>query len=450
MALPFVDLFQRVHTMFFLRVYLLLIVAVSAVGKEPYKGHTSDAAWRTEAAEKIEKHRKAEVSIRVLDTDGNAIPGVKLRLEQQEHAFRFGTAVSVKQYSKQSADGKQYRDKVHELFNCATIENGLKWHRWEESREHDYKQAKTLSVVDSLLAKGVSVRGHVLIWPSQKRLPTDLHRPLEKWSPKRSDYEFVRQSISQHIASMGATTKQRCYAWDVLNEPRKNHEVMDFLPEGNQAMVDWFQLARQAMPEAKLFLNEYGILDRADRHPEKNRELLESQLRYLREHEAPLDGVGLQSHFSKKRSLTAPREIWQVIDRYAAIVDEVQITEFDFETDDETLQADYTRDFLTTAFSHPRVTGITIWGFWESSHWRPKAAMYRSDWSVKPNGKEFLKLIYDDWWTELDLVANENGAVNAKVFLGDYLVVVTHAGRRKEFQVEVARGKNEFEIRLAD
>lgn len=436
--------------MFFLRVLVLLIVSVSVSGKEPYPGHADDAAWRIEAAERIQKHRMDEIRIRFLDAEGKAIPGVRLRLDQQEHAFRFGTAVSVKQYAEQSVDGKQYRDKVQELFNCATIENGLKWHRWEESHEHDYKQVKTLGVLDSLCAKGISVRGHVLVWPSQKRLPTDLHKPLKKWSPIESDYEFVRQRISRHITSMGETTNKRCFAWDVLNEPRKNHDVMDFLPEGNQAMADWFKLAKQALPDAKLFLNEYGILDQADRNPEKNRELLKSQLRYLSEQGAPLDGVGLQSHFSKQRSLTAPREVWQIIDHYAAIVDEVQITEFDFETDDETLQADYTRDFLTVAFSHPSVTCISVWGFWESSHWRPSAAMYRSDWSVKPNGKQFLNLIYDNWWTELDLEANEYGEVIARVFLGDYLVVVNHKGKRKEFQVKVGKDKNELEIRLTD
>ena len=35
------------------------------------------------------------------------------------------------------------------------------------------------------------------------------------------------------------------------------------------------------------------------------------------------------------------------------------------------MQADYTRDFLILAFSHPSVVGVQLWGFWENAHWIP-------------------------------------------------------------------------------
>lgn len=31
------------------------------------------------------------------------------------------------------------------------------------------------------------------------------------------------------------------------------------------------------------------------------------------------------------------------------------------------MQGNYTRDFFTAVFAHPRVTGITMWGFWEGT-----------------------------------------------------------------------------------
>ena len=43
----------------------------------------------------------------------------------------------------------------------------------------------------------------------------------------------------------------------------------------------------------------------------------------------------------------------------------VRITELDIDSNDEELQADYFRDFLTASFSHPNINGIMIWGFWE-------------------------------------------------------------------------------------
>ncbi len=71
-------------------------------------------------------------------------------------------------------------------------------------------------------------------------------------------------------------------------------------------------------------------------------------------------------------------------------------------TDDEALQADYTRDFLILAFSHPAVVGVQVWGFWEKTHWRPRAAMYRADWTEKPNGRAYRSLVLDQWRTRSD------------------------------------------------
>ncbi len=42
----------------------------------------------------------------------------------------------------------------------------------------------------------------------------------------------------------------------------------------------------------------------------------------------------------------------------------IRVTEFTVDTDDEDLQADYTRDFYTMLFSHPEVVGVQFWGFW--------------------------------------------------------------------------------------
>ena len=39
--------------------------------------------------------------------------------------------------------------------------------------------------------------------------------------------------------------------------------------------------------------------------------------------------------------------------------------------EDEEMQADYTRDFLTLAYSHPTVVGVQLWGFWERAHLQP-------------------------------------------------------------------------------
>ena len=47
-------------------------------------------------------------------------------------------------------------------------------------------------------------------------------------------------------------------AWDVVNEPFDNHDLLDLL--GERVMVDWFAAARATDPAPKLFINDYAIL----------------------------------------------------------------------------------------------------------------------------------------------------------------------------------------------
>ena len=73
------------------------------------------------------------------------------------------------------------------------------------------------------------------------------------------------------------------------------------------------------------------------------------------------------------------------------------------------MQAEFTRDILTVAFSLPAVDPFLMWCFWEGRHWRPDAAMYRRDWTEKPNGAMWRKMLYEEWWTDNAAQANSEG-----------------------------------------
>lgn len=73
---------------------------------------------------------------------------------------------------------------------------------------------------------------------------------------------------------------------------------------------------------------------------------------------------------------------------------ELEITEFDIDTSDEATQTDYTRDFMTAAFSQPSVKAFVMSGFWEGAHWKPRGAMLRRYWSLKPNGEAYQELAF--------------------------------------------------------
>jgi GH35 family endo-1,4-beta-xylanase len=99
----------------------------------------------------------------------------------------------------------------------------------------------------------------------------------------------------------------------------------------------------------------------------------------------------LQAHFGW--GLPAIEDVYNRLNSFAKLGKTFAITEFDVNVTDEQLQADFLRDFLTVAFSHPGISSFLMWGFWESEHWLPNAALYRKDWSIKPNGQAWLDLV---------------------------------------------------------
>ena len=109
----------------------------------------------------------------------------------------------------------------------------------------------------------------------------------------------------------------------------------------------------------------------------------------------------------------------------------VEITEYDLNTRDDKAQGEFTRDIVTAWFAHPQSKGFTMWGFWEGRHWRPRAALLRKDWSLKPNGSAYLDLVFGEWWTDVRGESSADGKFAVRGFKGTYLVEVTSGGFTK-------------------
>ncbi len=231
--------------------------------------------------------------------------------------------------------------------------------------------------------------------------------------------------------------------WDVTNETVNNRVLMDFL--GREEMVRWYHLARQADPHAKLYINDYAMLS-GGAVDQKRIDRFYDEIKYLIDHGAPLDGIGEQAHFGWQ--LVGIPRMLQLLDRFAGLGLPIKITEFDVAVKDEKLQAEFTRDFYTAAFSHPNVEAILMWGFWEGSHWMPSAAMFRKDWTAKPNYHAYHDLVFRDWWTNLDGVTNARGLFQGRGFLGEYEVQVERGGQSVTQRFSLERSGSRMTIQL--
>jgi GH35 family endo-1,4-beta-xylanase len=401
-----------------------------------YPGREVDAPWRKQAGERIEKIRKDDFRIRIRDDAGAPLAGAKVKYTLRRHGFGFGTAVDGAFLLGDGPDSRRYRETIDRCFSRVVYENEFKWHTWE--RHDEARRNVSLESIDWFTTRGIAMRGHVLVWPSWQYLPQSA-RDL------RDQPDALRKHTEQHIRGMVTRTRGRFSDWDVINEPFAHNDLMKIL--GDEVMVEWFKAASESDPEVKLFLNDYaGLANEGLDTPHKDH--FEKTTRFLIDKGAPIDGIGLQCHFGW--SVTPPEAALKELDRWGALGLEVQITEFDMETTDEELQADYTRDLLTLAFSHPSVTAIMIWGFWEGRHWKPDAALWRRDWSIKPNGKVWTDLTLGEWHTQGEAVTDAEGWISFRGFHGSYEIETASRGSGAPQQVTLDKTTPVAQIELGN
>ncbi|HZZ43801.1 MAG TPA: endo-1,4-beta-xylanase [Tepidisphaeraceae bacterium] len=384
-----------------------------------YAGREADAPWRKEADERIEKYRKGDIVINVVDQKGNSVSGADVSVQMRRHAFGFGSCVQAAWMNKDSPDADRYRQTIASLFNRVVFENDLKWTSWD--REN------LPAAIDWLHAHNIDIRGHNLIWPSWQWTPGWLQQ-------FKNDKPGLSRAIAMHIEQMVSTYRGQLYDWDVVNELFSHHDISDLL--GPQALAGWFQLARKNDPYVHLYINDFDILENGG-HEEVHQQAYYDTIRSLLEQNAPLDGIGMQSHFGQR--VTSPERLLEILNWYGSLGPMIEVTEFDVDTKDEQLQADYLRDFLTVMFSHPKVDGFLMWGFWQKLHWRPDAAMFRTDWSEKPSAKVFKDLVFTKWWTDVAGKTDQHGTFSTRGFCGQYEITATAGAQKARLPASVSR-----------
>jgi len=386
-----------------------------------YPGRASDAPWRAEAAARIDQHRKGNYAVRMQDAEGNPIDGATVRVRMVKHAFEFGTAmVASRIMDSASADAATYRQKILELFTSGTLENDTKWPAWVGQFGPSFNPAQTVEALEWTQQNDLAMRGHVLVWPSVRNLPTFMGDLVAAGDPS------VPSRILTHIADVMSTTQGYFNDWDVINEPFDNFDVMD--KYGYDLMAEWFKAARSQEASGGRFINDYGILSGGGLNAAKQ-DAYAATISRIKADGGPITGVGFQGHFSG--TPTGITKVWGILERYTTEFPELdlRITEFDITGDDEELKRDYLRDFYTITFSHPKMLGVQMWGFWEGAHWKDESALYNADWSERPMGRAYRELVHGEWLTNDLGVTGTDGMMTGRGFSGEY-VVEDAAGRQ--------------------
>ncbi|HTS25186.1 MAG TPA: endo-1,4-beta-xylanase [Bryobacteraceae bacterium] len=316
-----------------------------------------------------------------------ALSGQPLRELAERRSVRLGTAVNPARLNEELYAGVLARE-----FNQVEPENGLKF-----GPVHPQPSEYNFGPPDALAAFArehkMWMRGHTLVW----------HQQNPRWVTN-SGYTPAQLSttLREHIQAVVGHYAGQIYAWDVVNEA--------FNDDGSLRSTVWFDTpgiglsgtgyieqalrwAHAADPQARLFYNDYS----AERVNAKS-DAIYAMARDFRSRGVPLDGIGLQMHFTAD-----PPPLASVEANLKRIVDlglEVQITELDVrlplvngQPDRESLdrQARIYHDIVALCLRYPRCSAIQTWGFTDKYSWIPgtfagtgAALEYDSNYQPKP------------------------------------------------------------------
>ena len=403
--------------------------------KLDYPGRDPEAPWRAEAQKRIDDFRKSELTVEVVDGDGNPVPGATVQAELSNRAFGVGTFLgSDPEVMKDTPSGEKARAVMDELFNVVTCAvYGADW-GWQDPEQRELY----LKALDWAESEGYPIRAHVLVWPGWRWSPA-----AWKALADAGQAEELRQTVEDHVREVaGELAGRDIDVVDVFNEPRANQDIDEAVGEPSPR-PSWFNITREVAPNIRLAINEFGIVSGFGTN-QANIDGYKQAIRELLDAGAPLDVIGVQGHIGE--SFTAPEQLWKVLDDLSEFGLPIHVTEFDVATDDEAVQADYTRDFMQAAFAHPAVEQVTLWGHWEGDQWLPQAALFREDWTPYPAGEALRELITETWHTSAEVETGSDGEAVVDGIHGTYDVTVTHDGASRSTTAELIEGGTRVQV----
>ncbi len=380
------------------------------------------------AAARIERHRKADLVIRVEDAQGRPVPEAAVSVDQTRHAFLFGSNLFLFGNAGKPEDEEAYRARFAEVFNFATLP--FYWPSYEVRRGRP-DHARIGAMARWCQEHRITPKGHPLAW---------------NWSDPRwlpDDLGQVRALQMNRITDCVRHFRGLIDTWDVVNEAT-HYERDDFRKRSPKLTALWdkvgrvefvrecFDHARAANPRATLLINDYRtdqayakILDALVQGPGGR----------------PFDVIGIQSHMHGGAWPQA--QAWEVCERFARFGVPLHFTEttivsgakgWDLAKDGkpwpstpegEKYQADEVEKFYTVLFSHPSVEAITWWDFADRGSWmNAPSGFLRTDLSPKPAYDRLRSLIRDRWWTKASLKTDGTGEARLRAFLGEHKVTV--------------------------
>eukprot|EP00897_Mesotaenium_endlicherianum_P008901 jgi/Mesen1/8039/ME000428S07245 len=344
--------------------------------------------WREQQNARIQKYRTRDVQFSLQDASGKPLGAVEAKIDQIISDFPFGAAMSGA-----ITVSRPFQLWYQARFTWGVMENEAKWYTNEPKQGFvTYKDADR--IYDWAAANGISLRGHCIFW--------EVSLYVQKWVKALSPVALAN-AVAVRIKSVVSRYAGKFKHWDVNNELLHGNYFRTQL--GPQATADMFKAAAKYDPDARLFVNDFNVVEQCG----DTKATPESYLSVRIKHDLDvLSKAGLP--------------IW--------------FTELDINEKDPQTQADYFELVMREAFSHPNVDGILMW---EVA--RPPCSVFQSVDSTKCNTK-YVRL-RKEWsshaWKKTQPTT---GNINFRGFFGTYRANIVYQGKvyQKFFHVPEGAG----------
>lgn len=374
----------------------------------------------------IEKHRKGDMRLELVDASGRPLAEVPCEVSQTRHAFGFGCSLPFFLPESIGADGGDViLPPVHEkelarfleVFNYSVIAYSGKWvyiEREEGKRYYDDLDR----YVDWCVKNNIEMEFHYItgIFPRWLRTKT----PSEQ-----------AEALARHARDLIARYGDRIKIWQVVNDKY----LLRYTPP-------IFEEIRKTRPELKLGISDCTRFYRAPGafvRPELDIYRGIDEVRMLKAQGIQLDYFAPHGH-SPHGVWCDLRQMWDTFDKFAAEGVRVRVTEFMVPLGREIpydisgpirrgkwnnqLRADFFEMFYTACFAHPAVDAVNYWLIGPHTV-TPRSGLLDENYEPMPEFLRLKELIRGKWWTKASGNTDAAGAFNMRGFYGDYELTVT-------------------------